>query len=66
MSDPPAIVPQLTVISTSGRFGAGRPTTTDDDLAMARLASWLAEVSAEATLSRAARDEDLPRTDTAS
>jgi len=66
MSDPTAALPPLTLMSTSGPLGVDPTATNDDDLAMARLATWLAEVSAEATLRPAARDVEPSRAETAS
>jgi hypothetical protein len=66
MSDPTAVLPPLTLIPTSSPVGVRPTATTDDDLAMARLAIWLAEVSAEATMRPAARDVEPPRAETAS
>lgn len=49
MTDPAAVPPQLTVVSSSARLG-DRLTATVDEGVLLRLAIWLAEVSAEASL----------------
>ncbi len=64
MSDPTGVLPPLTLIPTSRPLGVGPTATTDDDLAMARLATWLAEVSAEAGRSPAS-DMEPPLAETA-
>jgi hypothetical protein len=63
MSDPTA-VPPLSLIPTTGQVAVASTSATDDDLGMAQLATWLAEVSAEATLRLAIRDVEPPLAET--
>jgi hypothetical protein len=57
MTDPAAVPPQLIVVSSSARLG-DRLTATKDEGLLPRLAIWLAEVSAEASLRTPAGEAD--------
>ena len=50
VSDPTPVPPPISLISASSRLRADPTVTSDDETVMDRLSSWLAEVSAEATL----------------
>ncbi len=65
MNDPTALAPSMTLISAGSRLGAHATASTDDEHALDRLASWLAEVSAEATLGPTSTDVDLASAETA-
>jgi hypothetical protein len=50
MSDSTSAQPPLTLVSASSRLRVRPTATTDDEVALTRLATWLAEVSAETAL----------------
>lgn len=66
MSKSARVPPPMILISASSRLGAGPTATTNDDLAMVRLATWLAEVSAEATLGPPVGEAEPPKAEPAS
>jgi hypothetical protein len=54
VTDPIATAPSMTLISAESRLGADLTAAINDDPVLDRLATWLAEVSADATMLRPA------------